>query len=45
MTAPVVDYAMVGTDGTRYVKKGHVMGGGAVLGIAIVQKPGQLPSS
>jgi hypothetical protein len=34
---------MVGTDGTRYVKKGHVMGWGAVLGLAIVQKPGQLP--
>jgi len=39
----VADHAMVGTDGTRYVKKGHVMGWGAVLGIAIVQKPGQLP--
>jgi hypothetical protein len=39
----VTDHAMVGTDGTRYVKKGHVMGWGAVLGIAIVHKPGQLP--
>jgi hypothetical protein len=39
----VASHAMVGTDGTRYVKKGHVMGWGAVLGIAIVQKPGQLP--
>jgi hypothetical protein len=39
----VADHALVGTDGTRYVKKGHVMGWGAVLGIAIVQKPGQLP--
>ena len=27
----------------RYVKKGHVMSWGAVLGIAIVQKPSQLP--
>jgi hypothetical protein len=39
----VADHAMVGTDGTRYVKKGHVLGWGAVLGIAVVQKPGQLP--
>lgn len=39
----VADHAMVGTDGTSYVKKGHVMGWGAVLGMAIVQKPGQLP--
>lgn len=39
----VTDHAMAGTDGTRYAKKGHVMGWGAVLGIAIVQKPGQLP--
>ena len=40
----VADHAMVGTDGTRYVKKGHVMGWGAVIGIAIVQRPGQLPN-
>lgn len=39
----VADHAMAGTDGTRYVKKGHVMGWAAVLGIAIVPKPGQLP--
>jgi hypothetical protein len=39
----VTDHVMAGTDGTRYVKKGHVMGWGAVLGITIVQKPGQLP--
>ena len=39
----VADHTTVGNDGTRYVKKGHVMGWGAVLGIAIVQKPGQLP--
>ena len=39
----VADHALVGTDGTRYVKKGHVMGWGAVLGLAIVHKPGQLP--
>jgi hypothetical protein len=39
----VANHAMVGTNGTRYVKKGHVMGWGAVLGTAVVQKPGQLP--
>jgi hypothetical protein len=37
------DHAMVGTDGTRYVKKGHVLGWAALLGQAIVDKPGQLP--
>lgn len=40
----VRDHAMTGTDGTRYVKKGHVMGWAALLGQAIVEKPGQLPS-
>lgn len=39
----IKDHAMVGTDGTRYVKVGHVMGWGALLGSAIVDKPGQLP--
>jgi hypothetical protein len=37
------DHAMAGTDGTRYVKAGHVMGWAALLGSAIVAKPGQLP--
>jgi hypothetical protein len=40
----VRDHAMTGTDGTRYVKAGHVMGWAALLGQAIVEKPGQLPS-
>jgi hypothetical protein len=39
----VRDHALTGTDGTRYVKKGHVMGWAALLGQAIVKKPGQLP--
>jgi hypothetical protein len=34
---------MVATDGTRHVKAGHVMGWAALLGSAIVDKPGQLP--
>jgi hypothetical protein len=37
------DHAMTGTDGTRYVKAGHVMGWAALLGQAIVEEPGQLP--
>jgi hypothetical protein len=40
----VRDHTLTGTDGTRYVKKGHVMGWAALLGQAIVKKPGQLPS-
>ncbi|HTR91875.1 MAG TPA: CU044_5270 family protein [Trebonia sp.] len=39
----IKDHAMTGTDGTQYVKAGHVMGWGALLGSAIVDKPGQLP--
>jgi hypothetical protein len=39
----IKDHAMAGTDGTRYVKKGHVMGWAALLGSAIVARPGQLP--
>jgi hypothetical protein len=38
------DHTMTATDGTRYVKKGHVMAWAALLGQAIVDKPGQLPS-
>jgi hypothetical protein len=37
------DHAMTDTAGTRYVKKGHVMGWVALLGQAIVEQPGQLP--
>jgi hypothetical protein len=39
----VKDHDMTGTDGTRHVAKGHVMGWEALLGTAIVQHPGQLP--
>ena len=39
----IKDHAMTGTDGTRYIQKGHVMGWAALLGSAIVQRPGQLP--
>jgi hypothetical protein len=38
------DHAMTATDGTRNIKKGHVMGWAALLGQAIVDRPGQLPS-
>jgi DNA-directed RNA polymerase specialized sigma24 family protein len=34
------DHAMTGTDGTRYVKAGHVMGWAALLGQTIVEEPG-----
>ena len=39
----IKDHAMTGSDGTRYVAKGHVMGWAALLGSAIVRHPGQLP--
>jgi hypothetical protein len=39
----VRDHAMTGTDGTRYVRAGHVMGWAALLGQAVVENPGQLP--
>jgi len=39
----IKDHAMSGTDGTRYVEAGHVMGWAALLGSAIVDKPGQVP--
>ena len=39
----IKDHALTGTDGTQYVKKGHVMGWAALLGSAIVSRPGQLP--
>lgn len=38
------DHTLAATDGTRYVKAGHVMGWAALLGQAIVEEPGQLPS-
>ena len=39
----IKDHAMTATDGTRYIEAGHVMGWAALLGSAIVDKPGQLP--
>jgi hypothetical protein len=39
----IKDHVMTGTDGTRHVAQGHVMGWGALLGSAIVAHPGQLP--
>jgi hypothetical protein len=39
----VTAHTFVGTDGTRSVEAGHVLGWEAVLGTAIVEKPGQLP--
>jgi len=38
------DHVMSGTDGTRYIKAGQVLGWAALLGQAIVEQPGQLPS-
>jgi len=40
----VRDHVMTGTDGTRYIKQGQVLGWAALLGQAIVEEPGQLPS-
>ncbi len=39
----IKDNATTGTDGTRQIKAGHVTGWEALLGSAIVQRPGQLP--
>jgi hypothetical protein len=39
----VRDHVMTGTDGTRYIKQGQVLGWAALLGQAIVEEPGQLP--
>jgi len=39
----VRDHVMTGTDGTRYLKQGQVLGWAALLGQAIVEGPGQLP--
>ncbi len=39
----IAAHAATGTDGTRYMKKGQVLGWEALLGSAIVQHPGQLP--
>jgi hypothetical protein len=39
----VTAHTFVGTDGSRSVEAGHVLGWIAVLGTAIVEKPGQMP--
>jgi hypothetical protein len=39
----IKDHWSTATDGTRYIKKGQVLGWEALLGSAVVQRPGQLP--
>ena len=39
----VAAHTSVATDGTRYIKKGQVLGWEALLASAIVQHPGQIP--
>jgi len=39
----VTAHKSVATDGTRYIRKGQVLGWDALLELAIVQHPGQLP--
>jgi len=39
----IEDHVSTGTDGTMYIKKGQVLGWEALLGSAVVQRPGQLP--
>lgn len=39
----ITDHTATALDGTRYIKKGQVLGWEALLGSAIVQHPGQLP--
>jgi hypothetical protein len=36
-------HTSVATDGTRYIKKGQVLGWEALLASAIVRHPGQIP--
>ncbi|HEY6788339.1 MAG TPA: CU044_5270 family protein [Trebonia sp.] len=40
----IKDHTLTGTDGTRYIRAGQVLGWNALLSLAIVDKPGQLPS-
>ncbi len=42
-TVAVRAHADVGTDGTRQIRKGQVLGWEALLAAAIVRRPGQLP--
>lgn len=39
----IKDHWSTATDGTTYIKKGQVLGWEALLGYAVVQRPGQLP--
>jgi hypothetical protein len=39
----IKDHTDTGLDGIRHIEKGHVLGWEALLGSAIVQRPGQLP--
>jgi hypothetical protein len=39
----IKDHVDTGTDGTRHIDKGHVLGWEALLGSAIVKHPGQIP--
>jgi hypothetical protein len=39
----IKDHWATGTDGTMFIKKGQVLGWEALLGSAVVQRPGQLP--
>ena len=39
----IKDHWATATDGTRFIKKGQVLGWEALLGSAVVQHPGQLP--
>ena len=39
----IKDHRATGTDGTMFIKKGQVLGWEALLGSAVVQRPGQLP--
>ena len=42
-TIAVHDHVSVGTDGTRHIKAGQILGWMALLSTAIVDRPGQLP--
>lgn len=39
----IKDHWATGTDGTRFIKRGQVLGWEALLGSAVVHRPGQLP--
>lgn len=39
----IARHSAVGTDGTRYIQKGQVLGWSALLETAVVQRAGQVP--